>query len=138
MFESFWSPDENSSLLSQAIKDQLDLLEFNCFQAFLRSAGCCVYDCGLNLQAPRLSHDVLRKHTEINEHHRTDHVLVKQVQALAATHQQLAEQMQALIKILADQHTAANSHDLQHMSPFLIAAAVAMSLLLGILIAKFL
>ena len=90
------------------------------------------------MQAPRLSHDVLRQHTEINEHHRNDHVLVEQVQALTATHQQLAEQMQALIKIIADQHTAANSRDLQLMSPFLVAAAVAMSLVLGILIAKIL
>ena len=99
-----------------------------------------MHDCGLNLQAPRLSHDVLRKHTEINEHHRTDHVLVEQVQALTATHQQLAEQMQALVKIIADQRAAANidSRDLRLLLPFLTAAAVTVSLVLGILIAKML
>ena len=90
------------------------------------------------MQAPRLSHDVLRKHTEMNEHYRNDHVLLEQIQALTATHQQLAEQMQALIKIIADQHTGANGRGLQLMLPFLFAAALSVSLVLGIFVAKML
>ena len=92
----------------------------------------------LAVQAPRLSHDVLRKHTEMNEHCSNEHVLVEQIKALTTTHQQLAEQMQALVKIIVDQHTAANGRDLQLVSPFLFAAAVAISLVLGIFVAKML
>lgn len=92
----------------------------------------------LALQAPRLSHDVLRKHTEMNEHYSNDHTLVQQIQALTATHQQLAEQMQALIKFIVNQHSAARGGGLQVLSPFLFAAVVALSLVLGIFIAKML
>ena len=92
----------------------------------------------LAVQAPRLSHDVLRKHTEMNEHYSKDCVLVEQVQALTATHQQLAEQMQALIKIIADQDLTANVRDLQLVLPFLFAAAFAVSFVLGIFVAKML
>ena len=74
----------------------------------------------------------------MNEHYSNDHVLGEQIKALTATHQQLAQQMQALIKIIAEQHTAANGRDLQLMSPFLFAAAVAVSLVLGIFVAKML
>lgn len=74
----------------------------------------------------------------MNEHYSNNHVLVEQIQALTATHQQLAEQMQALVKIMADQHNAAHGRDLQLMSPFVFASAVAVSLVLSIFVAKML
>lgn len=85
---------------------------------------------------PRLSHDVLRKHTEMNERYGSDPALVEQIQALTATHQQLAEQMHDLVKTIANQHIAARGLHLQDLSPFIFAAAVALSLVLGILAAK--
>lgn len=87
---------------------------------------------------PRLSHDVLRKHTEMNEYYSNDAPLVEQIQALTATHQQLAQQMQDLVKSIANQHNAAQGRHLHDLSPFMFAATVALALVLGILIAKLL
>ena len=85
---------------------------------------------------PRLSHEMLRRHTEMNEQHGSSAALVEQIQALTATHQQLAEQMQALIKVVADQHMARADNAFQALSPFGFTAAVALALLLGLFIAK--
>ena len=87
---------------------------------------------------PRLSHEVLRKHTEMNEQHSSNAALVEQVQALTATHQKLAEQIQGLVQVFADQHIATPRSDLQFVSTFVFAAAVALSLILGIVVAKLL
>ena len=72
----------------------------------------------------------------MNERYASDAPLVEQIQALTATHQQLAEQMHDLVKIIANQHIAARGRHLQDLSPFIFAAAVVLSLVLGILVAK--
>lgn len=87
---------------------------------------------------PRLSHEVLRKHTEMNEQHSSNAALVEQIQALTATHQQLAQQIQALVQVFADHHVATPGSDLRFTSTFVFAAAVAFSLILGIVVAKLL
>ena len=74
----------------------------------------------------------------MNAHHSNDAALVEQIQALTATHQQLAEQMQNLVKVIADQHNAAKGLYLQDLSPFIFAGTIALALVLGILIAKML
>lgn len=93
----------------------------------------------LNLQVPaqaRLSTEVLRQHTQMNNHHSGNAAIIDQIQALTATHQQLADQIQALIKVVGDQHMAAKRDD--NASSFVIAASVALCVVLGIVIAKFL
>ena len=73
----------------------------------------------------------------MNGHHSSSNaVLVEQIQALTATHQQLADQIQALIQVVADQRVADRIDDTA--SSFIIAAAVAMSVVLGIVVARFL
>lgn len=121
--------------VSRATETDLVCLGLSCGVLSL-TLNSIAYSIWLVVQAPRLSHDVLRKHTEMNEHYSHHHVLVEQIQALTATHQQLAQQMQALVKIVADQHTAANGRDRQIESRFLFAAAVAVSLVLCILVAN--
>lgn len=79
---------------------------------------------------------MLKKHTEMNERHSCNAALVEQIQALTATHQQLATQMQALINVVSDQCVPAKAGD--SASSFMIAAAVALCVALGILIARFL
>lgn len=74
----------------------------------------------------------------MNEHYGNAAPLVEQIQALTATHQQLAEQMQDLVKSIAAQHDAAQGRHLHDLSPFNFAATVALALVLGILIAKLL
>ena len=72
----------------------------------------------------------------MNNHHSGNAALVDQIQALTATHQQLADQIQALIKVVGDQHMAAKPDD--NASSFVIAASVALCVVLGIVIARFL
>ena len=82
----------------------------------------------------RLSHEVLKQHTQMNEPHSSNAALVEQMQALTATHQQLAYQMQALIKVVGDQHTAARTHD--SASSFVTAATLALCVALAVVIAR--
>ena len=82
----------------------------------------------------RLSHEVLKQHTQMNEPHSSNAALVEQIQALTATHQQLAIQMQALIKVVGDQHTAARTHD--SASSFVTAATFALCVALGVVLAR--
>lgn len=81
-----------------------------------------------------LCHEVLKQHTQMNEPHCSNAALVEQIQALTATHQQLAIQMQALVKVVGDQHTAATTHD--SASSFVTAATFAMCVAFGAIIAR--
>lgn len=82
----------------------------------------------------RLSHEVLKQHTQMNEPNSSNAALVEQIQALTATHQQLAIQMQALMKVVGDHHTAAKTHDIA--SSFVTAATFALCVALGVGIAR--
>ena len=90
-------------------------------------------------QAPaqeRLSHELLRKHTEHNPLQSGTAALVEQIQALTATHQELAKQIQALVKVVIDQQSAARPVD-SAASPFLVAVAVVLCVTVGLVIARF-
>ena len=84
----------------------------------------------------RLSHEVLKQHTQMNEPRSSNAALVEQIQALTATHQQLAMQMQALIKVVSDQHTAARTRD--SAPSFVTAATFALCVALGVVVARLL
>lgn len=107
------------------------------------SAKVVSYDSHLHIlqAAPqlRLSHDILRKHTEMNEQHSSNAALqlVEQVQILVGTHQQLAKQMQVMVEI-SQQHLAARVRHPLVVSPIVFAVAVALALVLGIAVAKIL
>ena len=92
------------------------------------------------LQEPpqtRLSQEVLRKHTEMNAPLNSTAALVEQIQALTATHQQLANEMQALVKVLAaSQHVVPASGN--NAWPYSTLAALSvLCMLLGIVVARF-
>ena len=81
----------------------------------------------------RLSHEVLKQHTASSNSLNGNAALVEQIQALTATHQNLATQIQALLKVIADQQqttpaTAVPSHFSQ--------AVIMLSVLFGIIVAK--
>ena len=96
---------------------------------------CSTAPAELQAHAPApLCHEVLKQHTQMNEPHCSNAALVEQIQALTATHQQLAIQMQALIKVVGDQHTAATTHD--SASSFVTAATFAMCVAFGAIIAR--
>lgn len=82
---------------------------------------------------PRLSHEVLRQHTASSNSLSGNAALVEQIQALTATHQNLATQIQALLKVIADQQrTTAAAAVPSHLSQ----AVIMLSVLFGIIVAK--
>lgn len=83
---------------------------------------------------PRLSHEVLRKHTVSGNNLHGQAALVEQIQALTATHQNLAVQIQALIKVASDQQQWSTiSLASPSSSPFVVMLAV----LFGVVLAKY-
>ena len=73
----------------------------------------------------------------MNGPHSGTAALVEQVQALTATHQQLANEIQALVKVVAaNQRVAAASRD-NVFSTFSVAASVALCVMLGIVLGRF-
>ena len=82
---------------------------------------------------PRLSHEVLKQHTASSNSLCGQAALIEQIQALTATHQNLAVQIQALIKITSDQQQrSASSAGSPYLSPIVVMLAV----LFGVVIAK--
>ena len=94
----------------------------------------------MGLQVPsqtRLSQEVLRQHTEMNAPHNSTAALVEQIQALTATHQQLANEMQALVKIIAANQHAVPASGHNALPSFSVAALSVLCVLLGIVLARF-
>lgn len=88
----------------------------------------------LCLQAqPRLSHEVLKQHTASSNCLTGNAALVEQIQALTATHQSFALQMQALLKVVADQQ----HRPVVPAGPlYLLQAVILLYMLFGIVLAK--
>lgn len=84
-------------------------------------------------QQPRLSHEVLRKHTESSNSLNGNAVLVEQIQALTATHQNLAVQIQALVKVISDQQQISTVNASPAYFPPVL---VMLSVLFGVVVAR--